>query len=257
MCSTLASSHVMSTLQVDLDKTVVICSTVAECNEINAQCLERLQGNAVSYEAYDTDHNGHDLRKADHERLQHYKDRLPDMLVLKVGARVVLNRNIDTSSGWVNGTLAVVTALTDNCIVVHKLTNTAHRYPVPRFRQRIEIHGASYSIMRQQFPIQLAYWVTVHHVQGCTVQKAIVYLNSKFYESSQAYVTLSRVCKLEDLTPSLLSFYKKLLAWCDYVDSIHSIAPNCEPMLSWCSHTPYCRPRAAAGTMNVESTIRL
>ena len=137
------------------------------------QCLERLQGNAVSYEACDTDYNGHDLRKADDERLQHCKDRLPDTLVLKVGARVVLRRNIDSDSGWVNGTLAVVTALTDNCIVVRKLTNTAHRYPVPRFRQKVEIRGASYSIMRQQFPIQLAYGVTVHRVQGCTVQKAI------------------------------------------------------------------------------------
>ena len=66
---------------VDLNKTVVICSTIAECNEINAQCLERLRGNAVSYEARDTDHNGHDLHKADHERLQHCKDRLPDTLV--------------------------------------------------------------------------------------------------------------------------------------------------------------------------------
>ena len=87
--------------------TVVICSTVAECNEINAQCLERLQGNAVSYEAHDTDHNGHNLRKADHERLQHCKDKLPDTLVLKVGARVVIN--IDIDSGWVNSTLVVVT----------------------------------------------------------------------------------------------------------------------------------------------------
>ena len=103
-------SHDIAT--VDLDKAVVICSTVAECNEINSQCLERLQGNAVSYEACDTDHNGHDLRKADHERLQHCKNRLPDTLLLKVGARVVLRRNIDIDSGWVNGTLAVVTTLT-------------------------------------------------------------------------------------------------------------------------------------------------
>ena len=80
----------------------------------------------------------------------------------------MLRRNIDVDSGWVNGTLAVVTALTDNCIVVRKLTNTDHRYPVPRFRQKIDIRGASYSIMRQQFPIQLAYGVMVHRVQGCT-----------------------------------------------------------------------------------------
>ena len=93
---------------------MVTCSTVAECNEVNAQCLERLQGTAVSYEAHDTDHNGHELHKADHERLQYCKDRLPDTLVLKVGARVVLLTNIDIDSGWVNGTLAVVTALTNN-----------------------------------------------------------------------------------------------------------------------------------------------
>ena len=96
--------------------------------------METLQDIAVSYEAHDTDHNSHDLHKADHERLQHYKDRLPDTLVLEVGARVVLRRNIDIDSGWVNCTLAVVTALTDNSIVVRKLTNTAHQYPVPQFR---------------------------------------------------------------------------------------------------------------------------
>ena len=112
----------------------------------------------------------------------------------------MLHRNIDIDSGWVNGTLAVVTALTDNCIVVRKLINTVHRYPVPRFRQRIEIRGASYSIMRQQFPIQLAYGVTVHRVLGCTVQMSIVCLKHHFLESGQAYVALSRVRKLQDLT---------------------------------------------------------
>ena len=86
----------------------------------------------------------------------------PDKLVLKVGAHVVLRRNINIDGGWVNGTLAVVTSLHPSCIVIVKLANPAHKYPVPRFRQRIEIRGASYSILRQQFPLQLAYGVTVH-----------------------------------------------------------------------------------------------
>ena len=36
---------------IQLDRTVVICSTRAECDEINEQCLERVQGNPVSYKA--------------------------------------------------------------------------------------------------------------------------------------------------------------------------------------------------------------
>ena len=145
------------------------------------------------YEALDTDHHGHPLREADKQTILRFRERLPDKLVLKVGARVVLRRNMNIEGGWVNGTLAVVTSLHPSCVVIAKLANPTHKYPVPRFRQRIEIHGASYSILRQQFPLQLAYGVTVHRVQGCTDQKAIVCLGENFFASGQAYVALSRV----------------------------------------------------------------
>ena len=62
---------------IELDRTVVICSTRAECDEINEECFEILNGNPVSYEAIDTDHNGHPLREADNRRLQHCREKLP------------------------------------------------------------------------------------------------------------------------------------------------------------------------------------
>jgi len=217
-----------STDNVEIDKTVIICSTRKECSLINDECLSQIEGQVVEYPALDTDHHGHTLRQSDHERIQRCRERLPDTLKLKVGARVVLRRNIHIDAGWVNGTLAVVIAVHTNCIVVQKLADPSDRLPVPRFRQRIEIPGASYSILRQQFPLQLAYAVTVHRVQGLTVQKAVVQLNDKFFESGQAYVALSRVRTLEDLTlwdfcPTsihTLNFYKDLLKWCDSVDAI-------------------------------------
>ena len=214
--------------KLELDKTIVICSTRKECADINDKCIHRLQGHESVYEALDTDHNGHPLRQADNERMKRHRERLPDLLTLKVGARVVLRRNIDINAGWVNGTLAVVTAMHANCIVIAQLTNPSKRYPIPRWRQKIDIQGASYSILRQQFPLELAYAVTVHRVQGCTVQKAVVCLGKTFFESGQAYVALSRVKTLQDLTLwefcptaiALHSFYKQLLQWCDYVDVI-------------------------------------
>ena len=213
---------------IQLDRTVVICSTRKECDEVNDLCINKIDGRESVYEALDTDHHGHPLREADKQTVFKYRERLPDKLVLKVGARVVLRRNINIDGGWVNGTLAIVTSPHPSCIVVAKLANPSHKYPVPRFRQRIEIRGASYSILRQQFPVQLAYGVTVHRVQGCTVQKAVVCLGEKFFASGQAYVALSRVRNLSDLVlwefdPSAIHlepFYQQLLQWCDNVDVI-------------------------------------
>ena len=56
-----------------------------------------------------------------------------------------------------NGTLAVVTSLHTSCIAIAKLANPTHKYSVPKFRQWIDVRGASYSILHQQFRLQLAY----------------------------------------------------------------------------------------------------
>ena len=77
-----------------------------------------------------------------------YRERLPDKLTLKLGARVILCHNIDVDGGWVNGTLASVVAMHENCIVICKMNKPSDRYPVPRFRQKFEIPGCSYSILR-------------------------------------------------------------------------------------------------------------
>ena len=42
----------------------------AEFNEVNEECLQRLDGNPVNYEAIDSNHNGHPLREVDNRRLQ-------------------------------------------------------------------------------------------------------------------------------------------------------------------------------------------
>ena len=96
---------------VDLDKTVIICATREECSKINNHCLEKITGPACEYDADDSDNHGNALRAADHQRIQQHRERLPDKLQLKVGARVILRRNMDIDAGWVNGTLAIVTAL--------------------------------------------------------------------------------------------------------------------------------------------------
>ena len=214
--------------KVDLNATVIICSKREECKHFNTVCLEMLEGNGMHYEAVDTDHNGMPLRDTDKKRIQRVSDRLPDELHLKVGARVVLRRNVNIERGWVNGTIAQVVSLAKNCIVLCQVDRPKERLPLPRFKQLIMISGASYHIVRCQFPVMPGYAVTVHRVQGMTVKKAVVLLNKSFFESGQAYVALSRVRNLEDLTIwkyhcsaiHILGFYKQLLQWCDAQDVI-------------------------------------
>ena len=213
---------------VDLTRTVIICSRRNEVETINNECLKLIDGEEHQFEATDTDSNGQPLREIDQIRLQHINTRLPDAITLKAGCRIVLRRNLNISNGWVNGTLCEVRSLMSNCILVCKLGSPEDRYPITKTKQKIDIKGASYSILRSQFPVQLSYAVTVHRVQGLTVDKAIVVLNDKFFASGQAYVALSRVRRLEDLilwdyNPTaikLAPYYQQLLIWCDSVDVI-------------------------------------
>ena len=215
---------------VDLTRTVIICSRRKEVDEINAECLKHIEGTVHEYVAIDTDTNGQPLREADRQWLSRTAMRLPDVLTLKEGCRIILRRNLQITEGWVNGAMCEVLQMTPNCILVCKIGFPKDRYPVPRTKQKIDIKGASYSILRSQFPVQLAYAVTVHRVQGLTVDKAIVTLNHNFFASGQAYVALSRVRTLDsltlwDYTPSAIKiapYYKQLLQWCDYVDVIRS-----------------------------------
>ena len=159
---------------IDLKRTVILCSRRKEVDEINEEYLKYIHGSVQEYEAIDTDSNSQPLREAARLRLNRTAIRLPDVLVLKEGCRIVLRRNLQISEGWVNGAMCEILSMTPNCILVCKVGFPNDKYPIPRTKQKIDTKGASYSILRSQFPVQLAYAVTVHRVQGLTVDKATV-----------------------------------------------------------------------------------
>ena len=57
---------------------------------INDECIKNVVGEVNEYEALDTDHHGHPLR---------LRERLSNKLELKVGARVILRRNMHVEGG--------------------------------------------------------------------------------------------------------------------------------------------------------------
>jgi ATP-dependent DNA helicase PIF1 len=135
----------------------------------------------------------------------------PYHLNLKIGAQVMLVRNIDVLNGLVNGSRGVVIgySYSDNDNHNGKTGNDRlvekEILPIVKFASvptPITIHPALWEIkgpdgnveaQRWQFPLKLAWFLTVHKSQGLTLDRVLTTLEGMF-EWGQVYVALSR-CK--------------------------------------------------------------
>jgi hypothetical protein len=118
----------------------------------------------------------------------------PQKMKLKTGARVMFVKN-NFEEGYVNGTLGTVIALGKAGPVVRTLTG-----------KTIDVEPASWKIEEDgkvkaeiiQYPLRLAWAITVHKSQGMSLDSAEVDL-SKSFEKGMGYVALSRVRSIDGL----------------------------------------------------------
>ncbi|MFC1626784.1 ATP-dependent RecD-like DNA helicase [Patescibacteria group bacterium] len=119
-------------------------------------------------------------------------------LKLKVGARVLFVKN-DRKGRWVNGTLGVVHKLHDDRIQVKidgrkKVVDVAPeyweniKYGVNRSGKiETSVLGRLY-----QYPLKLAWAITIHKSQGMSFDRVCVDLSHSPFATGQTYVALSR-----------------------------------------------------------------
>jgi len=91
----------------------------------------------------------------------------PHVLNLKVNDTCIVLRNLNKKDGLTNNTRVRVIAITTKCIRVQTLQEKKKSFSIPRIRFKFRLpFGRSFELLRTQFPLRLAYCISVNKSQG-------------------------------------------------------------------------------------------
>ena len=115
-------------------------------------------------------------------------------IFLKEGAIIMLLRNLNTSKGLSNGVRLIVRKLYDHFIDGEILTGTGKgkRVFIPKLSLTPSDTDLPFRLRRIQFPVRLAYAMTINKSQGQTLERVGIYLNRACFAHGQLYVSFSR-----------------------------------------------------------------
>ena len=174
--------------------------TVITLTSLNKTADNINQGRLAEIEAEEYTYEGMVTGKYEEKRFP------VDMtLKLKVGAQVMFTRN-DSQKRWANGTIGTVTKLSKDEIQV--TTDDGSSYVVPccswesfSYEYDREAKKVKKELMGTftQYPLRLAWAITVHKSQGMTFDKLYLDLSRGMFAAGQLYVALSRVRSLGGL----------------------------------------------------------
>ncbi|MEM9357301.1 MAG: AAA family ATPase [Pseudomonadota bacterium] len=125
-------------------------------------------------------------------------------LTLKEGAKVILLRN-DPDRRWVNGTVAKIARLSEDQVWIDVAGKEYELEAVSWENRRYAFDQSEEKIVEsvagtfKQFPLRLAWALTIHKSQGLTLEKVYVDLGRGTFAHGQTYVALSRCRSLEGL----------------------------------------------------------
>jgi len=139
----------------------------------------------------------------------------PMKLMLKVGAQVMFTQNdpAENERRWVNGTVGIVTSLDNNSIKVEIINSDMfdgevevqevkwcnYNYTWNGVKSEIErVEVGSFT----QFPLQLAWAITIHKSQGKTIDLVHLDLGKGAFATGQTYVALSRCPTMKGISLS-------------------------------------------------------
>ena len=189
-------------------KAIKVCALVKDLKQHNIERIKALGKPIAAIKAYHFNGPGASvpLREA---------GNLPQDMLLAVGCRIVLTRNLWPEAGLTNGAIGEVK------YIIYRKNDAPPNLPayvickfdqyigpsylegeeklVPIVPEEHVFHVLKKECKRKMLPLKAGYAISIHCSQGHTLEKVIVDLGPKEFATGLAYVACSRVRRLEDL----------------------------------------------------------
>ncbi|XP_055387401.1 ATP-dependent DNA helicase pif1-like [Condylostylus longicornis] len=195
----------------NISQRAILCSKNEHVRLINENVLALLQNSEkITFNAIDSVKNNDG---SENDNLQvnipvEYLNSLnppgfpPFKLNIKLGCTVMLLRNLSVKNGLCNGTRLIVLGTRQN-VIQCKINNGSFAGSV-HFIPRISLDTANdpalpFNFVRHQFPLNLAYALTINKSQGQTFEKVGIYLEDPCFSHGQLYTGCSRAMNSSSL----------------------------------------------------------
>ena len=164
---------------------------------LNDKVLELFPGEAHEFKSADAIDNPEDQIAYPLELLNSLNpsDLPPHSLKLKVGCPVMLLRNLDTAQGLCNGTRLICRSFQQYVLEADIATGpfAGTTVLIPRISLTPNENRSPIMFKRTQFPVRLAFSMTINKAQGQTFDSVGLYLPEPPFTHGLLYVAMSRV----------------------------------------------------------------